>query len=272
VAVAKKTVAKKPEAKKPEAKKAVAKKAVAKKAVAKKAVAKKKVTAKKAVAKKAVAKKAVAKKAVAKKAVAKKAVAKKTAVANLPATPAPAALLTVQSDRAKSSGSKRVGILAAVILLGLGGALIANNEGFLSKKDNEVIAGVETITPTPQPVATVTPQPVATPSSQPVATVTPKPVATIAPKPVTASSTYTETGIRLAWNVKGIKAESIGISTAEDGKEFAEIATFADDVRFFDFMKTDTAGETKFRVSVTSTDGEAFSSTIQLRGRFAVSS
>jgi hypothetical protein len=266
VAVAKKAVAKRAVAKK----KVTAKKAVAKRAVAKKAVAKKKVTAKKAVAKKKVtAKKAVAKKkAVVKKAVAKKTVTKKktavvkkttvvkkTAVTSFPVTPAPTALLAVESDTSRSGASKKVVALAAIVLLGIGGTLLADDQGFFSKKDNEVIAEAETTVPTPQPVATPTPQP----------------VATLAPKPVKVSSTYTETGIRLAWNVKGIPVESIGISAADDGKEFAEIATLASDVRFFDFVKSDTVGETKFRVSITSSDGKAFSSAIQLRGRFTVS-
>ena len=160
--------------------------------------------------------------------------------------------------------------LAVIVLLGIGGALIANNEGLFTKKDNEVIAGAETTVPTPQPVASPTPQPVASPTPQPVASPTPKPVVMKEPKPVTASSTYTETGIRLAWKVIDIEVESISVGTAEGKKEFSEIATLASDIRFFDFAKTDTAGETKFRVTITSRSGETFSSTIPLRGRFTV--
>ena len=263
-AVAKKAVAKKTVAKKAIAKKAVAKKAVAKKAVAKKAVAKKKVTAKKAVAKKAVAKKTVTKKKTAvKKSAVKKTAVKKTALASFPVTPAPTPLLAVESDTARSGVSNKVVALAAVAILGIGGTWIASNEGLFSKKDNEVIAVAETTAPTPKPVVTETPKP--------VVTETPKPVVTKALNPVTASSTYTETGIRLAWKVKGIDVESIGVSTAEAKKEFSEIATLASDIRFFDFVKTDTAGETKFRVTITSKNGETFSSTIPLRGRFTVS-
>ena len=188
---------------------------------------------------------------------------KKAAVANVSAAPSLAALLPVQNDTARSGGSKRGVVLAAVILLGVGGAWIASTEGVFSKKDTQVSAGAETIAPTPQPVASVTPQP--------VASVTPQPVATIAPKPVTATTTYTATGIRLAWKVKGIDVDSIGIGAAEDGKEFADIETLASDVRFFDFVKTDTVGKTKFKVTITSSGGETFSSTVQLRGRFTVS-
>ena len=161
--------------------------------------------------------------------------------------------------------------LAAVAILGIGGTWIASNEGLFSKKDNEVIAVAETTAPTPKPVVTETPKPVVTETPKPVVSPTPKPVVTKAPNPVTASSTYTETGIRLAWKVKGIDVESIGVSTAEGKKEFSEIATLASDIRFFDFVKTDTAGETKFRVTITSKNGETFSSTIPLRGRFTVS-
>ena len=276
MAVAKKAVAKKAVAKKKvTAKKAVAKKAVAKKAVAKKAVAKKKVTAKKAVAKKAVAKK----KTAVKKTAVKKTAVKKTAVVSFPVTPAPTPLLAVESDTARSGASKKVVALAAVAILGIGGTWIASNEGLFSKKDNEVIAVAETTAPTPKPVVTETPKPVVTETPQPVVTETPKPVVsptpkpvvTKAPNPVTASSTYTETGIRLAWKVKDIDVESIGVSTAEGKKEFSEIATLASDIRFFDFVKTDTTGETKFRVTITSKNGETFSSTIPLRGRFTVS-
>jgi len=279
-AVAKKAVAKKKvTAKKAVAKKAVAKKVVAKKAVAKKAVAKKKVTSKKAVAKKAVAKKktavkktAVKKTAVKKTAVKKAAVVKKTALASFPVTPAPTPLLAVESDTARSGASKKVVALAAVAILGIGGTWIASNEGLFSKKDNEVIAVAETTAPTPKPVVTETPQPVVTETPKPVVSPTPKPVVTKAPKPVTASSTYTETGIRLAWRVKDIDVESISVSTAEGKKEFSEIATLASDIRFFDFIKTDTVGITKFKVTITSRNGEVFSSTIQLRGRFTVES
>jgi hypothetical protein len=224
-----------------------------------------------AVAKKAVAKKAVAKKAVAKKAVAKKAVAKK-AVASFPKTPAPIIPATVELERNKSRGSNKGLLLAALVLLGLGGFWIANNQGVFSKNGNEVITEAENNVSTPQPVvtATPTPQPVATATTPPVTTPTPKPVATKTPKPVTTSITYTATGIRLGWLVKGVDVESIGISTAEDGKEFTEIQTLAGDIRFLSFTKTDTAGETKFRVTITSTSGETFSSMISLRGRFTV--
>ena len=89
-------------------------------------------------------------------------------------------------------------------------------------------------------------------------------------KPITTSFTYTSTGIRLAWIVKGIDVESILISSAEDGKDFTEIKNLASTARFLNLMKTDTTGSTKFQVTTTSTKGETFSSTVGLRGRFTI--
>jgi hypothetical protein len=71
--------------------------------------------------------------------------------------------------------------------------------------------------------------------------------------------------------VRDIDVESIAVSTAEDGKEFSEVATPSSDARSINFEKTDTVGKTKFRVTIISVNGEAISSTIQLRGRFTVS-
>jgi hypothetical protein len=64
--------------------------------------------------------------------------------------------------------------------------------------------------------------------------------------------------------------ESILISSAEDGKDFAEIKNLASTARFLNLMKTDTTGSTKFQVTTTTTKGETFSSTVGLRGRFTI--
>lgn len=93
-----------------------------------------------------------------------------------------------------------------------------------------------------------------------------KPIA----KPITTSFTYTSTGIRLAWSVKGIDVESILVSSAEDGKDFTKIKTLAPTTRFLNLMKTDTTGSTKFQITTTSSKGETFSSTVGLRGRFTI--
>jgi hypothetical protein len=64
--------------------------------------------------------------------------------------------------------------------------------------------------------------------------------------------------------------ESILISSAEDGKDFAEIKTLAPTARFLNLMKTDTTGSTKIQVTTTSSKGETFSSIVGLRGRFSI--
>jgi hypothetical protein len=89
-------------------------------------------------------------------------------------------------------------------------------------------------------------------------------------QPITTSFTYTATGIRLAWSVKGIDVESIQISTAENGKDFIEIKALTGTARSLNFMKTDTTGSTKFQVTATSTEGKTFSSTLALRGSFTI--
>jgi len=89
-------------------------------------------------------------------------------------------------------------------------------------------------------------------------------------EPITTSITYTSTGIRLAWSVKGIDVESIRISSAENDKDFMEIKTLTSTARSLNFMKTDTTGSTKFQVTAISTEGKTFSSTVGLRGSFTI--
>jgi hypothetical protein len=138
----------------------------------------------------------------------------------------------------KASGNRNVAIIALLLVLGFGGFMFANNLSSPAEVQSEVVTEPEVVAPPA--------------------------------KPITTSFTYTSTGIRLAWNVKGIDVESILISSAEDGKDFAEIKNLASTARFLNLMKTDTTGSTKFQVTTTTTKGETFSSTVGLRGRFTI--
>jgi hypothetical protein len=138
----------------------------------------------------------------------------------------------------KTSSNRNVAIVALLIVLGFGGFMFANNPSSPAEVQSEVVTEPEVVAPPA--------------------------------KPITTSITYTATGIRLAWSVKGIDVESILISSAEDGKDFTEIKNLASTARFLNLMKTDTTGATKFQVTTTTTKGETFSSTVGLRGRFTI--
>ena len=138
----------------------------------------------------------------------------------------------------KSGKTKYVAIVALLLVLGFGGFMFANNLSSPAEVQSEVVAEPEVVAPIANPITT--------------------------------SFTYTSTGIRLTWSVKGIDVESILISSAEDGKDFAEIKNLASTARFLNLMKTDTTGSTKFQVTTTTTKGETFSSTVGLRGRFTI--
>jgi len=150
----------------------------------------------------------------------------------------PAKLLAAPKVSKKTGGARNVVVVALLLTLGFGGFMLANNDSSLADKQSDPVVETEEV----------------------------KPII----NPITTSFTYTSTGIRLAWNVKGIDVESILISSAEDGEDFAKIKNLASTARFLNLMKTDTSGSTKFQVTTTSTKGETFSSTVGLRGRFTI--
>ena len=282
-AVAKKAVAKKAVAKKAPAKKAVAKKAVATKAPAKKAVAKK------AVAKKAASTKAPVKKAPAKKATVKKAVVKKTATRTTPSrltfdtlapisnpttpvqatrpkfeAPAPKSTSTaapVSIEREGKGKSKGLFVLVGLIILGSLGYFITS--GASSSTSAE-----------PTPMASPTESATAKPTISPSAEASPEVTEIAAPvevvNKVKASFTYTSTGIRLAWNVEGGEIASIRVSSSEDDNDFIELTSLASDARALRIIKTDTTGWTKFKVTISPVEGDEYSTTVGLRGRFTL--
>jgi hypothetical protein len=247
-------------------------------AVKKRKAAAKKVAARKVV-KKSVKKKPAAKKAAARK-VAKKSVKKKAPVKNVksqikparatmnshskfsdvpisksfkdiydviektnrgtPITPlkSPAAAPKKSNKVKKASSNRNVAIVALLLVLGFGGFMFANNPSTPDEVQSEVVVEPEVVTPPAEPITT--------------------------------SITYTSTGIRLAWNVKGIDVESILIRSAENDKDFMEIKTLTSTARSLNFRKTDTTGSTKFQVTATSTEGKTFSATEGLRGSFTI--
>jgi len=150
----------------------------------------------------------------------------------------PAKPLAAPKVSKKTGGARNVVVVALILTLGFGGFMLANNDSSLADKQIDPVIETEVV----------------------------KPIT----NPITTSFTYTSTGIRLTWNVKGIDVESILISSAEDGKDFAEIKNLASTARFLNLMKTDTTGSTKFQVTTTTTKGETFSSTVGLRGRFTI--
>ena len=281
-----KKVVKKAPAKKSVAKKAPVKKATVKKVAPKKAVAKK-VAPKKAVAKKAPVKKAVAKKAPAKKAPVKKAVARKAPVRTsgrpsfddislVPEVPTstrtPRSLtetpartlpkierLETQVTNENKKGSRKLISLVLLILLGSGAYALTNKSDAVSNPQP-----VETTAPVESPSPEESASPMAEVSTEPTATALP----TVVSGTVSTSFTYTSTGIRLSWNIKGVDVKSIRVSSAEDKSEFITLTSLNGDLRSLRIIKTDTSGWTRFKVTVTPVDGEPFSSVVGLRGRF----
>ena len=162
-------------------------------------------------------------------------------------TPITPSKLPTASKVVKKTGDNRsVAIIALLLVLGFGGFILANNPSSPTEIQSDVLAQ-------PQAVAPIT-----------------KPIAVPTREPITTLFTYTSTGIRLAWSVKGIDVESIQISSAENDQDFKEVKTLTSAARSLDFTKTDTSGWTKFQVTTTSTQGQTFSSTVGLRGSFTI--
>jgi len=162
-------------------------------------------------------------------------------------TPITPSKLPTASKVVKKTGDNRsVAIIALLLVLGFGGFILANNPSSPTEIQSDVLVQ-------PQAVAPIT-----------------KPIAVPTREPITTLFTYTSTGIRLAWSVKGIDVESIQISSAENDQDFMEVKTLTSAARSLDFTKIDTSGWTKFQVTTTSTQGQTFSSTVGLRGSFTI--
>jgi len=164
-----------------------------------------------------------------------------------PITPLKSPAAPKKSNKVKKTISNRnVAIVALLLVLGFGGFMFANNPSMPAEVQSEVVAEPQAVAPIAEPITVPTRE------------------------PITTSITYTATGIRLAWSVKGIDVDSIRISSAENDKDFIEIKALTGTARSLNFMKTDTTGSTKFQVTATSTEGKTFSSTVGLRGSFTI--
>jgi hypothetical protein len=168
-----------------------------------------------------------------------------------------------QSKSAKTGGSAGFAILIAAIILG-------PSAGYLLISEKSNVVEKSEATPAPSASESVEPQPSASPKEE----VVPTAVASSSPKAVSgsvlASYTYTSTGIRLSWKVESAQISSISVSSSEDGKSFTVLQTLDSNASALSITKTDTEGETKFRVTITPTQGKEFSSTIVLRGRYTI--
>jgi hypothetical protein len=264
VAVKKKPAAKKAAVKKSAAKKTVAKKKTAKKAVAKKTVKKsavKKTAAKKTVKKSAV-KKSAAKKTVKKSATKKRATSASSVV--IPAVPSSSSLgaarvdvsstpkLASTSTPAKpstsasapkqgASGKVLAAIIVGIILLAV--VVVTRPDG-----------GSDDATPAPTASAS------AMPSEEPTAEETSAPVAAVeAPKAVGNWKDSAKSVMTISWKAPAASAGLTGykVEVRVNRGEWAVKSEVPADQLSIDFSKTDSMGETAFRVSSIYSDGQA---------------
>lgn len=285
VAVKKKPAVKKAAVKKSAAKKSVAKKSTAKKSVAKKTV--KKSAVKKSAAKKTVKKSAV-KKSAAKKTV-KKSAAKKRATSassvvippvpssslgagrvDVSSTPKPATKSTsAPSKPAAAESAPKQGasgkVLAAIIV-----GIILLAVVVVTRPDS----GSEDAAPAPAASASATPSevPTAEPSEEPTSEETSAPVAAVeGPKTIGNWKDSAKSVMSITWKAPAASAGLTGykVEVRVNRGEWAVKSEVPADQLSIDFSKTDSMGETSFRVSSVYSDGqEAVGNTFGFSGVF----
>jgi hypothetical protein len=283
VAVKKKPVAKKAAVKKSAAKKTVAKKKKAKKAVAKKTVKKsavKKSAVKKSAAKKTVKKSAV-KKSAAKKTVKKSAVKKRAAAASsvvIPPVPSSSSLGAGRADVASapkvasqsapvkpstSASTPKQGasgkVLAAIII-----GIILLAVVVVTRPDSDDAA--------PAPTASVSAMPSQEPSAEPTTEETAAPVAAVeGPKTIGNWKDAAKSVMTISWKAPTASAGLTGykVEVRVNRGEWVVKSEVPADQLSIDFSKTDSMGETAFRVSSVYSDGqEAVGNTFGFAGVF----
>ena len=280
-AVKKAAVKKKPAVKKAAVKKSVAKKSTAKKAVAKKSVAKKsavKKTAKKAVKKSAVKK--TAKKAVKKSAVKKRSTSASSVVippvpssvgagrVDVSSTPKPASRNTSTpaqptkpqaAPKQGASGKVLVAIIVAIILLAV---VVA------TRPDSEDAAPA----PTPAPTASATAEPSAEPSATATEDATSAPVTDIeGPQAVGNWKDSAKSVMSISWKAPSASDGLTGykVEIRVNRGDWVVKSEVPADQLSIDFSKTESTGETAFRVSSVYADGqEAVGNTFGFSGVF----
>jgi len=280
-------VKKKPAVKKAAVKKSAAKKSVAKKSTAKKAVAKK--TVKKAAVKKSAVKKTVKKSAV-KKSAAKKTVKKSTtkkratsassvvippvplasslgaARVDVSSTPKPAAKsvsapakpsTTSSAPKQGASGKVLAAIIVGIILLAV--VVITRPD---SGSDDAA----------PAPTASASAMPSEEPTAEPTSEETTAPVAAVeAPKAIGNWKDAAKSVMTISWKAPAASAGLTGykVEVRVNRGEWEVKSEVPADQLSIDFSKTDSMGETAFRVSSVYSDGqEAVGNTFGFSGVF----
>ena len=267
-AVKKTAAKKKPAVKKTAAKKSTAKKSVAKKSVAKKSAVKK--TAKKAVKKSAV-KKSAAKKSPVKKSTVKKRAASASSIVIPPvpssvgagrvdvstapkpvsrstATPVAQTSKPKEAPKQGASGKVLIAIIVAIILLAV--VVITRPD---SDSDDAAPA------PTPAASATASEEPTEEPSAQPTEEATSAPVTDVeGPQAVGNWKDSTKSVMIISWKAPTASAGLTGykVEIRVNRGEWVVKSEVPSDQLSIDFSKTDSSGETSFRVSSVYSDGQ----------------
>ncbi len=297
MAVKKKPAAKKAAVKKSAVKKTAAKKSTAKKAVAKKSVAKK--TAKKSVAKKSVAKKSAVKKSAVKKSAVKKSAAKKTVKKSaakkssaassvvIPPVPSSSTLgagrvdvtstpkpvtksVAAPAKPSKPSAAPKQGasgkVLAAIIV-----GIILLAVVVVTRPDSDV----DDAAPAPAASASAMPseEPSAEPTTEASAEPTSAPVTAVeGPKTIGNWKDAAKTIMTISWKAPAASDGLTGykVEIRVNRGEWVVKSEVPADQLSVDFTKSDTTGETAFRVSSVYSDGqEAVGNTFGFSGVFA---
>ena len=278
-------VKKKPAAKKSAVKKSAAKKSVAKKSTAKKAVAKR--TVKKSAVKKSAAKKVV-KKSAAKKTVKKSAAKKSTAASSvvIPPVPSTSSLgagrvdvsstpkpvtnsATAPAKPSKPASAPKQGasgkVLAAIIV-----GIILLAVVVVTRPDS----GSDDATPAPAATESTMPSEEMTeePTTEPTTEETSAPVAAVeGPKTIGNWKDAAKSVMTISWKAPAASAGLTGykVEVRVNRGEWAVKSEVPADQLSIDFSKTDSMGETAFRVSSVYSDGqEAEGNTFGFAGVF----
>jgi len=280
VAVKKKPVAKKAAVKKSAAKKSVAKKSTAKKSVAKKTV--KKSAVKKSAAKKTVKKSAVKKSAV-KKTVKKSAVKKRATSASSVVIPPVPSSSSLGAARVDVSSTPKVASQSAPVKPSTSAS--APKQGASGKVIAAIIVGIIILAvvvvtrpdsgsddATPAPAASESAMPTAEPSAEPTSEETSAPVAAVeAPKAIGNWKDAAKSVMTISWKAPAASAGLTGykVEIRVNRGEWAVKSEVPADQLSIDFSKTDSMGETAFRVSSVYSDGqEAEGNTFGFAGVF----
>lgn len=280
MAVKKKPVAKKAAVKKSAAKKSVAKKSTAKKSVAKKTV--KKSAVKKSAAKKTVKKSAVKKSAV-KKTVKKSAVKKRATSASSVVIPPVPSSSSLGATRVDVSSTPKVAPQSAPVKPSTSAS--APKQGASGKVIAAIIVGIILLAvvvvtrpdsgsddATPAPAASESAMPTAEPSAEPTSEETSAPVAAVeAPKAIGNWKDAAKSVMTISWKAPAASAGLTGykVEVRVNRGEWAVKSEVPADQLSIDFSKTDSMGETAFRVSSVYSDGqEAEGNTFGFAGVF----